>query len=78
MIYADFLRQDEAAESELLRALQLNPAYVPALLNLANLYEDLGRSDEARALYERLLGRGSALSRGARALRQPAPGAAAG
>ena len=55
VIYADFLRQDEAAERELKAALALNPAYVPALLNLANLYEDLGRRGEASALYERLL-----------------------
>jgi len=55
VIYADFLRQDEAAERELRAALALNPAYSPALLNLANLYEDLGRRDEASALYERLL-----------------------
>jgi tetratricopeptide (TPR) repeat protein len=55
VIYTDYLRQDEAAERELLRALALNPAYSPALLNLANLYEDLGRRVEASALYERLL-----------------------
>jgi tetratricopeptide (TPR) repeat protein len=55
VIYTDYLRQDEAAERELLTALALNPAYSPALLNLANLYEDLGRRAEASALYERLL-----------------------
>jgi tetratricopeptide (TPR) repeat protein len=55
VIYADFLRQDAAAERELKAALELNPGYVPALLNLANLYEDLGRRGEASALYERLL-----------------------
>src|ERR1700733_8683602 len=54
VIYADYLRQDDAAERELLRALALNPNYVPALLNLGNLYEDLGRREEARALYERI------------------------
>jgi tetratricopeptide (TPR) repeat protein len=55
VIYTDYLRQDEAAERELHAALALNPAYSPALLNLANLYEDLGRRVEASALYERLL-----------------------
>jgi tetratricopeptide (TPR) repeat protein len=55
VIYADFLRQDAAAERELKTALELNPAYIPALLNLANLYEDLGRRSEASALYEQLL-----------------------
>jgi tetratricopeptide (TPR) repeat protein len=54
VIYADYLRQDDAAEQELLRALALSPNYVPALLNLGNLYEDLGRREEARALYERI------------------------
>jgi tetratricopeptide (TPR) repeat protein len=55
VIYTDYLRQDACAERELQRALALNPGYGPALLNLANLYEDLGRRAEASALYERLL-----------------------
>jgi len=55
VIYADYLRQDDAAERELNAALALNPAYVPALFNLANLNEDLGRRDQALAAYERLL-----------------------
>lgn len=55
VIYADHLRQDDAAERELAAALALNPRYVPALLNLANLQEDLGRRDAALATYERLL-----------------------
>jgi tetratricopeptide (TPR) repeat protein len=55
VIYSDYLRQEAAAERELQQALALNPAYVPALLNLANLNEDLGRRSEASALYERIL-----------------------
>lgn len=55
VIYADHLRQDDAAERELHAALALNPAYVPALFNLANLNEDLGRRGAALAAYERLL-----------------------
>jgi tetratricopeptide (TPR) repeat protein len=55
VIYSDCLRLDDAAERELKTALQLNPSYVPALFNLANLYEDLGRRDEALARYEELL-----------------------
>ena len=55
VIYADYLRRDSAAEAELRAALELNPRYVPALLNLANLDEDLGRRDQARANYERIL-----------------------
>ncbi len=55
VIYSDFLRQDGPAVAELQAALALNPRYVPALLNLANLHEDLGRRDDAAALYERAL-----------------------
>ena len=55
VIYSDYLRQDSAAEQELKLALQLNANYIPALLNLANLNEDLGRRPEAGALYERIL-----------------------
>jgi tetratricopeptide (TPR) repeat protein len=55
VIFADCLRQDAAAEGELRAALALNPAYRPALQNLANLYEDLGQRPAARDLYERLL-----------------------
>jgi tetratricopeptide (TPR) repeat protein len=54
-IFADALRRDDDAERELVQALQINPSYVPALLNLANLNEDRGRRDAALALYERLL-----------------------
>ncbi len=55
VIFADCLRQEAAAETELRAALELNPRYLPALQNLGNLCEDLGRRDEARALYERIL-----------------------
>jgi tetratricopeptide (TPR) repeat protein len=55
VIYADFLRRDADAATELETALRLNPRYVPALLNLANLREDLGDADAAAALYERAL-----------------------
>jgi len=54
VIYMD-LRQEEAAERELRTALRLNPGYIPALLNLANLCEDLGRRDEACDLYRQVL-----------------------
>jgi tetratricopeptide (TPR) repeat protein len=55
VIYTDHLALHAAAELELRRAISLNPAFLPALLNLANLCEDLGRRAEAAALYERLL-----------------------
>ena len=49
VIFADHLRQEGAAERELRAALSLNPRYLAALHNLANLHEDLGRRDEALA-----------------------------
>jgi len=55
VIFADCLRQDAAAERELQAALALDPGYLPALHNLANLHEDLGRRAQALATYERLL-----------------------
>ncbi len=55
VVFADCLRREAAAERELHTALALNPAYLPALQNLANLYEDLGRREEALGLYQRLL-----------------------
>ena len=55
VILADHLRQPGAAELELRAALALNPYYLPALRNLANLHEDLGRREEALATYARIL-----------------------
>ncbi|MEO9053564.1 MAG: sulfotransferase [Steroidobacteraceae bacterium] len=55
VIFSDFLRDHVTAAAELQRALTLNPAYIPALLNLANLYEDLGKRAEASSLYARIL-----------------------
>jgi tetratricopeptide (TPR) repeat protein len=55
VIFNDYLQQHEAAEREFNTALKLNPAFIPALINLANLHEDLGRRDLAAAVYERIL-----------------------
>jgi tetratricopeptide (TPR) repeat protein len=55
VIFADHLHDAAAAERELLAALQINARYVPALLNLANLHEDRGERNKARALYEKVL-----------------------
>lgn len=55
VIFSDYLHQYEAAEQELNRALAVNPTYVPALVNLANLQEDLGRREAALATYEKIL-----------------------
>ena len=55
VIFSDDLRRPDQAEGELKAALAINPAYLPALLNLANLAEDRGRRQEALDLYERTL-----------------------
>jgi tetratricopeptide (TPR) repeat protein len=55
VILADHLARGDAAEVELNAALELNPRYLPALLNLGNLNEDLGRREAAQAAYERVL-----------------------
>jgi tetratricopeptide (TPR) repeat protein len=55
VIFSDHLREYAAAEQELARALALNPSYLPALLNLGNLHEDLGHREAASSAYERAL-----------------------
>jgi tetratricopeptide (TPR) repeat protein len=60
VIYSDHLRHDAAAEAELQAALNLNPAYLPALLNLGNLREEKGDRDSAIVCYERILSYASA------------------
>jgi hypothetical protein len=55
VIFSDYLRDYAAAARELEQALTLNPNFTPALLNLANLYEDHGKRPEASALYARIL-----------------------
>ena len=55
VIFSDYLNQYDAAETELKKALEINPLYVPALINYANLHEDLGRRDLAAQIYARLL-----------------------
>jgi tetratricopeptide (TPR) repeat protein len=55
VIYTDYLRQHAAAERELRLALAINPRFTPALLNLGNLCEDLGRRAEALVIYTRIL-----------------------
>ncbi len=55
VLFADRLRRDEAAEAELQHALALKPDYLPALMNLGNLYEQRGLRTEALACYRRVL-----------------------
>src|ERR1700722_18551900 len=57
VIYTDYLRRYAEAEHELRLALTLNSAFTPALLNLGNLCEDLGRRAEAATLYAGILTR---------------------
>ncbi|WP_067732890.1 tetratricopeptide repeat-containing sulfotransferase family protein [Novosphingobium naphthalenivorans] len=54
-ILTDHMARPEEGAVELRRALELKPDYVPALLNLGNLCEDLGQREEARRLYDRAL-----------------------
>ena len=55
VILADHLFRPDDAKRELDEALRKNPNYVPALLNLGNLSEDVGRREDARSAYERVL-----------------------
>ncbi|HRD29342.1 MAG TPA: tetratricopeptide repeat protein, partial [Caulobacter sp.] len=57
VILSDDLRDEVGAMAELKTALVLNPAYVPALLNLGNLHEDHGRRAEAVTAYNAILAR---------------------
>lgn len=55
VIYADDLARHDLAQGELEAALAVAPGYLPALLNLGNLHEDMGRKAEARAVYDQAL-----------------------
>jgi len=55
VIYADYLHRPDEAKRELGAALDANPDYVPALLNLGNLAEDHGDRDGARDAYSKIL-----------------------
>lgn len=51
-ILSDALARPADAKAALLKALALNPNYLPAMVNLGNLHEDLGERAEAVAIYE--------------------------
>jgi tetratricopeptide (TPR) repeat protein len=53
VIFSDDLGRDDLAEEALRAALAIAPDYVPALLNLGNLHEDRGETEQARAAYGR-------------------------
>jgi tetratricopeptide (TPR) repeat protein len=55
VILADCLARLDDAEREFGRALQRNPRYVPALVNLGNLHEQRGDRERAIDAYERAL-----------------------
>ena len=55
VLFLEGLRDAQACEAELNAALAIKPDYTAALFNLGGLQEDLGKREEARATYERLL-----------------------
>jgi len=55
VIYTDFLNSHDAARVALLKAIECNPSYIPALYNLANLYEDIGEKKLALTQLKRIL-----------------------
>ena len=55
VIYSEDLYRHDIAKSQLKAALDANPDYVPAMLNLAELLEDEGQTKDAEALYRKAL-----------------------
>lgn len=55
VIHADDLGRPDLAQKDLEAALAVAPDWLPALLNLGNLHEDMGRREAAAAAYARAL-----------------------
>ncbi len=55
VIHADDLGRPDLAQADLEAALAAAPDWLPALLNLGNLYEDMGRREAAAEAYARAL-----------------------
>lgn len=55
VIYSDHLRQEENAKESLEAALNINPEYVSAIYNLANLYEEEGNKQQASILFSKVI-----------------------
>lgn len=55
VILSDHLARHDEAKDELEAALRCAPDYIPALLNLGNLEEDLGNREAAAAAYRKVL-----------------------
>jgi len=54
-LHSEMLQKDAEAQRHLERALELNSAYIPAMINLGNLAEQSGDVSQARAWFERAL-----------------------
>ncbi len=54
-LYSDAMARPADAKADLEKAIALNPAYLPAYLNLGNLQEDLGDREGAKAAYLRAI-----------------------
>ncbi len=54
-LYSDAMAKPADAKADLEKAIALNPAYLPAYLNLGNLLEDLGDREGAEAAYLRAI-----------------------
>ncbi|KXI27982.1 tetratricopeptide repeat-containing sulfotransferase family protein [Paraglaciecola hydrolytica] len=55
VIYSDHLRNENEAKNMLQAALHINPSYVPAIFNLANLYEQAGDKNNADRQFKKIL-----------------------
>lgn len=55
VILSEFLNDTDSAKEELETAIQLNSNFVPALINLGNLFEDMGRPKDAQIAYNKIL-----------------------
>jgi len=55
VILADYLRLEEQAINELKIALKINKSYIPALYNLANLYENEGDREQAQLFFSAII-----------------------
>lgn len=55
LIFSEHLRQESKAEKRLKQALQVNSQYIPALFNLANLFEQQGDKEQAFTFFKNVL-----------------------
>jgi tetratricopeptide (TPR) repeat protein len=55
VILSEFLNKTELAKDELETAIRLNPNFVPALINLGSLFEDMGQPESAQTTYNKIL-----------------------